>query len=133
MARRDKLLTILDERAGTQRGKPRSREPAKNPLGSRVFDMNCTWPMYRMPSGTTFRYLCGLYQQSHGAECDHNRVDGPLAVRFLLNCLRQRLLGANLLPKLEKRLREIAEAEMAGPKLDNELAAKQAALVAIDG
>lgn len=41
------LMRILDERAGTQRGKPRSRTPAQNPLGSRIYDMDCSWPMYR--------------------------------------------------------------------------------------
>jgi hypothetical protein len=43
------LMHVLDGRAGTQRGKPRSRTPAANPLGTRVFDMDCSWPMYRQP------------------------------------------------------------------------------------
>ena len=43
----EKLLVILDARAGSQKGKPRSRDPENNPLGGRVFDMNCGWPMYR--------------------------------------------------------------------------------------
>src|SRR4051812_10395422 len=38
--RHDVLLRTLDARAGSQRGKPRSRESALNPLGSRVFDMS---------------------------------------------------------------------------------------------
>lgn len=95
--RHRRLLATLDARAGTQRGKPRARDPNRNPLGGRVFDMNCGWPMYRIPYGKTFRYGCGCYQQSHGAACDHNYVDGPTASRFLLGCLRQRLLWPTLL------------------------------------
>jgi hypothetical protein len=70
--------------------------------------MNCSWPMYRQPYGHSFRYTCGLYQQSHGEQCSHNHVDGPLAARFVLDCLRQRLLSPSLLPKLKSKLRELA-------------------------
>jgi Recombinase len=69
---RRELLQVLDKRGGTQRNKPRSHDPAKNPLGGCVFDMKCGWPMYRQPYGQTFRYTCGLYQQSHGQKCEHN-------------------------------------------------------------
>jgi hypothetical protein len=100
--RRDRVMAILDARAGTQKGKPRSREPGDNPLGCRIFDMDCSWPMYRQPYGGAFRYLCGFYQQSHGARCNHNVVDGPTAVRFLVNCLRQRLLSSNLISKVRR-------------------------------
>ena len=75
------LLEDLDARGATQRGKPRSREPGRNPLGGRVFDMACGWPMYREPYNGTFRYTCGLYQQSHGASCLHNFVPGPISAR----------------------------------------------------
>ena len=53
--RHQRLLSKLDERAGTQRGKPRSRDPDKNPLGGRAFDMNCGWPLYRQPYNRSFR------------------------------------------------------------------------------
>ena len=105
------LMEILDQRAGTQRNKPRAHDPAKNPLGSSVFDMNCSWPMYRQPYGQTFRYTCGLYQQSHGQECTHNHIDGPLAAEFVLTCLRQRLLAPSVYAKLKRRLRELAAEE----------------------
>ncbi len=91
--------------------------------------MNCGWLMYRVPHGETFRYGCGFYQQSHGAECDHNYIDGPLATRFMLSCIQQRLASATLLPKMERRFRELAakakdsqEAETAIAKLRTELA-----------
>ena len=107
----ERMIRILDERAGTQRGKPRSRQPDRNPLGGRIFDMDCTWPMYRQPYQNSFRYNCGLYQQSHGARCRHNHVDGPLTVSFALACIKQRLLSPSVLPKLERRLNILAQQE----------------------
>ena len=103
--RQERLLATLDERAGSQRGKPRSTDPTRNPLGGRVFDMACGWPLYRQPYQDSFRYLCGLYQQSHGAQCKHNHIDGILATRFVLGCVRQRLLAPALRAKLEQKLR----------------------------
>ena len=74
----DQLSQILDARAGTQAGKPRSRNP--KPLGVRIFDMNCRWPMYRIPYRDSFCYKCGLYMQSQPHQCPHNWVDGPMAI-----------------------------------------------------
>ena len=105
----ESLKLILDKRAGTQRGKARSRAPKRNPLGARIYDMDCTWPMYRVQQGKSFRYKCGLYQQSHGQRCNHNHVDGPTATQFVLSSIRQQLLSPSLLPKLESQLRKLAE------------------------
>jgi hypothetical protein len=105
----ESLKQVLNKRAGTQRGKPRSRDPKRNPLGARVYDMDCTWPMYRVQQGNSFRYKCGLYQQSHGQRCNHNHVDGQAATQFVLSSIRQQLLSPSLLPKLEARLRELAK------------------------
>src|SRR5947209_8581219 len=55
--RHKRLLGDLDERGRSQRGKPRSHEPGKNPLGGRIFDVNCSWPMYRCPYKDRFRYV----------------------------------------------------------------------------
>jgi hypothetical protein len=123
-ARHGQLLRTLDARAGTQRGKPRGRDPARNPLGGRVFDLGCAWPMYRQPYGGRFRYLCGLYQQSHGAACRHNWVDGVAATRFLLACVRQRVAAPADRAKLEEKLRAIARREL-GPGGSNEALAVQ--------
>ncbi|MBA2116147.1 recombinase family protein [Bremerella alba] len=106
---RQALIDELDRRGGTQRGKPRSRNPAQNPLGVRLFDMTCGWPMYRIPYKGSFRYRCGLYSQSCGGQCHHNHVDGVVATKFALNCVRQKLLSPTVMPKLEKRLRELSE------------------------
>jgi Recombinase/Resolvase, N terminal domain len=145
-ARQRELLQTLDQRAGTQRGKPRSRTPAQNPLGGRIFDMGCGWPMYRQPYNQGFRYLCGFYQQSHGAECRHNHVDGVTATRFLLACVRQRVLSPTAREKLSQRFRALAEreqkenrpdamvpvrrVELAEVRRKRELAAKNLALAA---
>lgn len=83
--RHERLMATLDQRGGTQRGKPRSHDPTRNPLGARIFDMACGWPLYRQPYSGSFRYVCGLYQQSHGANCEHNTVDGPTAMRLARN------------------------------------------------
>ena len=113
LERHQQLTTELNARGATQRGKPRSRTPDKNPLGSRIFDMNCSWPMYREPNGKAFRYKCGLYQQSHGAKCDHNHVDGMKTAGFLLQCIRQRVFSARVIEKIRARLLERARQEFA--------------------
>lgn len=104
----------LDRRAGTQRGKPRARDPAGNPLGCRLFDWACGWCLYRQPYNGTFRYCCGYYQQSHGAQCCHNTIDGPTAVRFVLACVRQRVLTSGFRDRVRASLEEIARREL-GP------------------
>jgi hypothetical protein len=110
-AEQQELIHELDRRGGSQRGKPRSRTPGQNPMGTRIFDLNCGWTMYRQPYNGAFRYTCGLYQQSHGQHCRHNHVDGVLATRFALSCIRQKLL--KLMPQVEQRLREFAAASAA--------------------
>jgi hypothetical protein len=124
-----RLLHELERRSGSQRGKPRSRTPGQNPLGCRVFDMGCGWPMYRQPFQKSFRYLCGLYQQSHGAKCRHNHVDGMSATQFMLGCIRQRLLTPAYRGKLEKRLRELAERDRNQVSLAQSISSKRAALL----
>lgn len=131
--RHDQLVEKLNERAGTQRGKPRSVDPTRNPLGCRCYDMDCGWPMYRQPNGSSFGYLCGLYQQSQGAKCGHNRVDGPLATRFLLSCSRQRILTPRTWEKVEQRLQELARQEAAGGEQGTTIATKKAALAVVNG
>jgi hypothetical protein len=113
-AEQEALNKLLDQRGASQRGKPRSRTPAKNPLGGcRIFDMDCHWGMYRVPYGKGFKYVCGLYQQSHGAACHHNSIDGPTAARFILSVIRQKILSPTGMAKFRRRLEAIAAARMA--------------------
>jgi DNA invertase Pin-like site-specific DNA recombinase len=125
------LLTILDARAGTQRGKPRSRNPEENPLGGRIFDLECRWPMYRVPRGKSFRYTCGYYQQSHCQECHHNHVDGTEAARFVLTAIRQRMLKPGMLERLEEKLRQRAAMECVSDRSTRELTTKQSELAVL--
>lgn len=125
------LLGILDERAGAQRGKPRSRTPDQNPLGGQIFDLDCGWLMYRTPYNGSFRYVCGLYQQSHAGRCHHNHADGPLATKFVLSCMRQRLLSPGVLEKVEARLREFAAPDAEGTKGTEQLTRLQSRLTEV--
>src|SRR5438270_13280570 len=63
----EELQAKLDQRGSTQRGKPRSKDPNKNPFGARLFDMDCRWPMYRVPYRDSFRYhaepTCSLMEE----------------------------------------------------------------------
>ena len=43
--RRDKILGVLEERGKHLKGKARTRGDAPNPLGGRVYDLNCGWLM----------------------------------------------------------------------------------------
>lgn len=127
LERHKALLKELDTRGGSQRGKNRSHDPAKNPLGNRIFDLGCSWPMYRHPHNKTFRYTCGLYQQSHSQQCSHNHIDGPVATKFALSCLRQSVLSPVIQTKLRARLQEFARAEAVADPAErqvNELANK---------
>ena len=124
-----RLVDVLDARAGTQRGKPRSRDPGRNPLGTRAFDLACGWPLYREAYSRTFRYTCGLYQQSSGGACRHNTVDGPTAARFALACVRQRVLAPAFREKVRTKLAAIAAREgAAGGGLGGERAALERTL-----
>jgi hypothetical protein len=129
--RHERLLAKLDARAGSQRGKPRSSDPTRNPLGGLVFDMACGWPLYRQPYQSSFRYVCGLYQQSHGAQCKHNHVDGVLATRFVLGCVRQRLFAPTLRNRLEQKLRTLAARERSPVRSEAALSSKRAALASV--
>jgi hypothetical protein len=124
----ESLLQIVDARAGTQRNKPRCKNPTLNPLGCRVFDVDCGWPMYRVPHGDSFKYRCGFHMQSHGAECEHNPVDGPTAVRFAMRMLQDDLLARRLKPKLIARLRELAAAHAVKPASTSNLQSLEAEL-----
>lgn len=123
--KREQLIEILDQRGKSQRGKPRSKDPARNPLGCRVFDMACSSVMYRAPYNKGFRYVCGLYQQSNGDRCSHNHVDGITATRFALASVQQQLCSPAAMRKLEDRLRKRAAAEANAPGESQLLQAKQ--------
>lgn len=130
-AEHQELKEILDSRAGSQRGKSRSRDPDKNPLGARVFDLNCTWPMYRVPCNGSFQYKCGLYHQSHGEKCEHNHVDGKTATRVALQFLKDKISSPERLDKLTARLHELAATRRSITPDQGRKAERQSALSAL--
>ena len=122
----ERLNQELDRRAGTQKGKARSRDPNNNPLGGRVFDMNCTWPMYRAPVGKCYDYRCAQYLQTQGQRCDHNRVNGPTATQVILGAIGQALLRPDRLSQLESLLRRLVEQRSTDSQADRALVRQQA-------
>ncbi|MDB5391721.1 MAG: hypothetical protein JWM11_7367 [Planctomycetaceae bacterium] len=131
-AKQADLIIILNERGKSQRGKPRSREPGRNPLGCRIFDMACSSVMYRCTYQDSFRYRCSLYEQSHGQQCSHNHVDGEIATRFALAAVQQQICAPEARKKLEDRLRKRAEAEADSSGAIQFLKAKEAQFARID-
>jgi hypothetical protein len=86
--------------------------------------------MYRASYQKSFRYVCGLYQQSRSQQCAHNHIDGPVATRFGLSVLRQRLSSPSILEKLRNRLQQLAERELnlGSRGNDKDVAEKKSAL-----
>ncbi len=107
----DRIQEVIEARGRHMRGKPRTRGQSPNPLGGRIYDLNCGWLMYRNAKRKKWCYGCGLYQNSQSKCCRHNLVEGEKASRFVLACLRQRLLNPATLSKLKGRLQELATAE----------------------
>ena len=122
----ERIMRMLDARSGKQGGRPRSRPNPVSPMGCRVHCMACTWTMYAMRYNKGFRHNCGLYQQSHGQRCEHNSVDGPLAVRFVLHEVQDRLLAPHVLDGLRARLKVMAKRELEQPKETSNLRALEA-------
>ncbi|MBI3828019.1 MAG: recombinase family protein [Planctomycetes bacterium] len=125
------LRKKLDARAGSQKGKPRSRNPEQNPLGCRVFDLNCGWPMYRAPYEKTYRYKCGQYMQSHGARCFHNSIDGPMAQMFVLASIQQRFSDEKTQQRIRRKIERLAAQRDHGHAEGQELGSKEAQLADI--
>ncbi len=109
----DKLLEELDRRGASLRGKRKCQNPKNNPLGGHITDMACGWPMYKTNckknNQDTFKYRCGCYDKSKGDLCEHNCVDGPAAIAFVLKSIQQRIIQPGVWTKLESRIRAIAE------------------------
>ena len=119
--RASRLQKIYDQCAGTQRSKPRSRDPSQNPLGGRIFDWNCGWLMYRIPYRDSFNYTCGLYQQSHASRCSHNHVRGIAATKLAMGTIWQQILAPHRLRQIEERLRVRIAESVAQPRVEQEL------------
>lgn len=104
LERFQKLQVELERRAGSQKGKPRARDNDQNPLGGRIYDMNCSFPMHREPYNNSFRYKCSRYTQSHGAICASNWVKGPEAAAFVLGSIQELILHPQIRAKVVEAL-----------------------------
>ena len=105
-----RIQAVVEHRGRHLKGKARTRGESPNPLGGRIFDITCGWGMYRYAKRGRWCYGCGLYMNSAARCCRHNVVEGERAARFVLACLRQRVLNPSTLAKLKARLRELAAA-----------------------
>ncbi|WP_020475873.1 recombinase family protein [Zavarzinella formosa] len=127
----DRIRAVIEERGRHLKGKARTRGQVVNPLGGRIFDMNCGWPMYRYAKRKKWCYGCGLYQNSEAKCCRHNMVPGELATCFVFGCLRQRLLNPSAQAKLKARLLELAAGSQAEDPVKSQFEADKAELAAV--
>ncbi|MDB5312676.1 MAG: Resolvase domain protein, partial [Gemmataceae bacterium] len=126
-----RIRAVLEHRGRHLKGKARTRGEAPNPLGGRVYDLACGWPMYRYARQGRWCYTCGLYQNSEAKCCRHNVIRGETATRFVLSCLRQRVVNPSTLAKLKARLLQLATAEGGQDPARRDREAAQADLVAL--
>jgi hypothetical protein len=87
--------------------------------------------MYRYTKRKRWYYGCGLHQNSEARCCRHNMVQGKRATRFVLACLKQRVLNPSTLAKLKARLHELATAEQGEDPAWRHLESDRAELAAI--
>jgi len=87
--------------------------------------------MYRYAKRKKWCYGCGLYMNSEAKCCRHNMVPGETATRFVLACLRQRMLNPSTLAKLKARLNELATAEQGEDPAQRQLDADRAELAVL--
>jgi DNA invertase Pin-like site-specific DNA recombinase len=99
---------VLRERGKSQRGIAKTRDPGRYPLSTRVYDLDCGYPMWARTSGERRVYTCGRYINSSGRECEHNNVDAEALVLFVLRVLRQRITRTGGRERLSQRLQELS-------------------------
>jgi uncharacterized protein (DUF2267 family) len=127
----DRVREVIESRGQHLKGKARTRGQSPNPLGGRIYDLNCGWLMYRYAKRKRWCYGCSLYQNSEAKCCRHNMVQGEKATRFVLACLKQRVLRPSTLDKLKARLHELAAAEQGGDPAQRQLESDRSELAAL--
>jgi hypothetical protein len=103
----------MDARGKHQRGVRRAKDPAKYPLGCRVFDLTdgCGSVMYGVTIANRPVYRCGRYMRTAGSQCSQNTADGEALLSFVLQLLVQSIGPFGGRDLLQKRLTEIAQAD----------------------
>jgi hypothetical protein len=82
--------------------------------------------MYRHARRGRWNYQCALYQNSQAKCCSHNVVSGEATTRFVLSCVRQRVLTPTAMAKLEARLHQLAAAEVGEDRVRLQRQAREA-------
>ena len=103
-------------RAKSQAGIPRSKDPGRYPLATRVIDLTegCGSVMYGVPhnkekAGVTIQtlyYKCARYMKA-GA-CHHNKVDAEKLLDVTLRALKHSIRQSGSRPELIRKLSELA-------------------------
>ncbi len=112
----DKIQQQMATRAVTQRGIPRSTDPGKYPLSTRVVDLTdgCGSVMYGVPhskmkAGNEIKshfYKCARHMKNQS--CNHNKVDGERLLEVALRALKHMLRQTGSRSALRDKLLEIA-------------------------
>lgn len=103
----------MDERGKSQAGIPRSKDPARYPLATRVIDLTdgCGSIMYARTSGERRQYVCGRYTRTNFAECHNNSVDADALLRSTIQDLKQLVVLGGGRENVRRRLKERIEAQ----------------------
>ena len=130
------LLAILDKRGASQRGKRKCQDPDANPLGGRIFDMACGWPMYKTKyqknKKKTYKYRCGCYDKSKGQLCEHNCIHGPSAIKLVLSAIQQKLIQPRSWEALTSKIRELAQQDVGTLEPANRVSTLRAQIAQIE-
>jgi hypothetical protein len=105
---RQEIIDIREARGKHLKGIPRARLGNFNPFGSRIFDMNCGWPMYRAIRHKEPGYTCSLYLNSECKVCAHNRILIDGGVKFGMWAVRNQFQNPAVIDQLKKRLMSLA-------------------------
>lgn len=104
----DACQRVLEERGRNQRGISRCTDPARYPLATRVWDLDCSGPMYGRRSGKRLMYVCSAYMKDQS--CNHNNVDAEAMLSLVAGVFRQAVMFYGR-DQLALKLKELAESE----------------------
>ena len=127
----ERIRAVLEYRGRHLKGKARTRGQSPNPLGGRIFDLNCGWLMYRYAKRRTVVLHLRAIPEFRSKVLRHNTIKGEQATRFVLACLQQKLFNPSTLAKLKARLGELATTDQGEDPAQRQLEAEKSELVAL--
>lgn len=108
----NKIQSQINSRANSQLDIPRSKDPSKYPLSTRVVDLTCGCGsiMYGVPHTKQINkkkvhqpfYTCGRYLKT--SECQHNKVDAERLLTLLLRSLKHMIRNSGSRNELTEKL-----------------------------